>query len=170
MGGDNALVHCMTGLARGPMAAALISAVAHHESLQNAMDRIERLRNTQLPDKAWDSMGGIWAIQAVQRDPGLPKYPFGFAAERGDRAMAHAVLLDEEDRYVPLCKGRQGAVLACKRGLAFDETVIGIRLHASRFCHECRALLIASQQVQVEYSFGGTGLTIGTGRYAGRDQ
>ena len=169
-GGDNVLVHCMSGLARGPMAAALISAVAHHESLQTAMDRIECLRNTQLPDRAWNSMGGIWAIQAVQMDPRLPRYPVGFAAALGDGAVAHAVLLDEEDRYVPLCKGRQGEVMTCKRGLAFEETVARIRLYSSRFCRECRPLLIASQQVQVEYSFGGTGLTIGSGRYAGRGQ
>ena len=45
-GGDNVVVHCMTGLARGPFAAALIAAIAHKEDLDTAMRRIELLRNT----------------------------------------------------------------------------------------------------------------------------
>ena len=93
----------------------------------------------------------------------LPRYPVGFAAALIESAAAHAVLLDEDDRYVPLCKWKQGEPLKYKRGPAFEETIAGIRHYSSRFCRDCRPLLIASQQVQVERSFGDTGLTIGNG-------
>ena len=132
-GGDNVVVHCMTGLARGPMAAALLSAVAHNESLQVAMDRIERLRNTQLPDRAWGSMGGKWAVQAAEMELKLPRYPVGFAAVRTEAAVVHAVVKDMEERYIPLCKWQQGRVVEYPREPVFASTVSAIRQYSSKF-------------------------------------
>ena len=157
-GGDNAVVHCMTGLARGPMAASLLSAVAHNETLQVAMDRIERLRNTQLPTRAWASMGGKWATQAVSMNLKLPRYPVGFAAALTEAAVVHAVVADEEGRYIPLCKWKQGESMAYKREPAFPETIGEIRQYSHKFCRDCRPLRVASQLIEVERCFEGAGL------------
>ena len=102
-------------------------------------------------------------------DPKLPRYPVGFAAALTEAAVAHAVVADEKGRYIPLCKWKQGESMAYKREPAFAETVAKIRHYSHKFCRDCRPLLIASQQVQVECCFGDIDLIIGAGRYAGRD-
>jgi hypothetical protein len=171
--GDNAVVHCMTGLCRGPFAAALSCAVLHQEPLREAWNRIETLRNTQLPDRAWETMGGIWAEQVAGMAITLPRYPVGFAAALSDNAVVHAVISAARDaeasgasgsaadsrtepppQYVPLCKWKQGASAGFQRPPAFSLTVRDARAFSSRFCRECRPLLIASHQIAVESAFG----------------
>ena len=150
------------------MAEALLCAVAHQESFHQAVDRVHSLRNTQLKDKKCQSMGGKWAIQATLMDPKMPRYPVGFAAAFSESALAHAVVTDKEKRYLPLCKWKQGESVAYKRDPAFAETVAEIRQYSNKFCTDCRSLLIASQQIEVENCFGGTDLRVTMGKVTKR--
>ena len=54
--GDNAYVHCMTELARAPMAAAILCCILMDLDLDDSMDRIDRLRNVQF-DKMTRNIG-----------------------------------------------------------------------------------------------------------------
>ena len=51
---------------------------------------------------------------------------------------------------------------------AFAETVAEIRQYLNKFCNDCRSLLIASQQIEVEHCFGGTDLRVTMGKIAKR--
>ena len=142
------VVHCMTGLARGPLVASLLAAVAHNEDLQVAIARVERLRNTHLVSRAWELMGGMWAAQAIRMDLAMPRYPAGFAVAPTNAMLGHAVVMDEEGCYLPLCKWRRGELAAYVREPAFAETIAGIMPYCHEFCRDCRPLLIASQQIE----------------------
>jgi hypothetical protein len=155
-GGDNAVVHCMTGLCRAPFAAALLSSIVHAEELPAAIERITSLRNTQL-QKAIRSMGGHWTSTAVQMELSLSRYPSGFAAANQETALAHAILRDpyEADSIFPLCKWKKGIPQqqAYKKDPNVAETVREMAVFAARFCNDCKALLIASLQVEVDEHF-----------------
>ena len=85
-------------------------------------------------------------------DPKLPRYPVGFASALNQTAVAHAVVTNERARYLPLCDWEHGQVLAYSEH-AFVQTVGQVRSYTPRFCRHCRPLLIASQEVEVEYYF-----------------
>jgi hypothetical protein len=87
-GGDNVLLHCKTGLARAPTACAILSSILHNENLRASMQRTERLRNTQLYDRARD-MRGRWCEEANNWELTLPRHPAGYAVHHAG-AIAHA--------------------------------------------------------------------------------
>ena len=85
-----------------------------------------------------------------------------------ETAVVHAVVKDKEERYIPLCKWKQGEAMAYKREPAFADTVGEIRQYSHKFCRDCRSLLIASQQIEVEMCFGDTDLRVSMHGTAGR--
>ncbi len=59
--------HCITGVTRAPLVGAMLCARLHTEEFGKAVDRVCRLRNTQLR-KSVNSLGGEW-VQAVAKTP-----------------------------------------------------------------------------------------------------
>ena len=63
--GDNAYVHCVTGLARAPTAACILVSLLMNEDVASATRRIAKLRNVQLYDKNTVKMRGDWMDRIV---------------------------------------------------------------------------------------------------------
>ena len=158
--GDNIYIHCMTGLSRGPLGAAILIAALNREPLDTAIRRIDSLRNTKLGD-ALQSMGGPWIEAAIgtQIDRWWPCH--FYVAEHNRNNMAHASVKEGDD-YFPLCKWKQGERTPfAQPGNKFpplfaNSSLLGIRSYACRFCRACQTYLCASLQVEVDALFSTT--------------
>ena len=142
LGRANAVIHCMTGLCHGPFGAALISALLHSEHIRTSMYRIEHLWNTQ-QGVAWSWVGGSWAVKASSWNLALPRYPVGFAFERQESAVAHAVRRVDGE-LIPLCRWNRIGASSFEREPFFVDSL----------SHECEACLPVSSQLAVESTFG----------------
>ena len=69
--GDNAYIHCMTGLCRAAIGGALLGGLIMNEDFSTSASRVVDLRNVQM-DRAWKNMGGPWIDQPSSRASILP--------------------------------------------------------------------------------------------------
>ena len=165
--GDNVYVHCMTGVSKGAVAAAVICAFVNKEPLEEAARRIDARRNTSLFDGALAHMAGIWASDLIREK--FRPFVWGGAYVVSER-MSPVVAVGHN------CQWREA-------GAADDESQQGwhpsCRLHRSgrcvrlapptmskatpreaaqtwpdaRFCMVCWRRTIASQRVLLREAF-----------------
>jgi hypothetical protein len=153
MAGDNAYIHCMTGLCRGAMAAGILTAALERIPLGVALRRVDTLRGVTI-GKAAQSMGGRWAEQGALAEISLFTPPELFAICSHSRLpRAHAVVV-KRSALVALCKLRKGGT---EEELRSAVTVFGDLKEARKacqfFCLDCVKKMIASAQLEVERIF-----------------
>ena len=105
--GDNVYIHCTNGVHRAPLAAAILAANLHDETLEEAMKRIESTRTVDLR-AALQSMGGRWLSTSADLLWSVWPEPDGWAVAHAAEARVHASITSGGEVY-PLCKWKQAS-------------------------------------------------------------
>ena len=82
--GENAYVHCVSGISRAPVAAAVMSAVLMNISFNEARGIIDLVRNVKFDDRRGKqpSMIGDWIDKVLRERVVAAEGPTGFSAYR----------------------------------------------------------------------------------------
>ena len=153
--GDNAYVHCVSGLTRAPMAAALLSAKLMGVSFKEAQDIIDQTRHVTFESES--HMLGPWIDTILREEVAEFIVPSGFCCWLMEsQIVVHATTVTGEGTR-PICLGKISA--AGKQQIAHHGVTVGsIEKAASefggKFCRSCECLMKASLQIQVEQFFG----------------
>ena len=157
--GDNAYVHCVSGLSRAPMAAAVLCAMLMGIRFEEAQDIIDQTRHVSFGEGE-ERMLGPWIDTVLREDVHKLVVPTGFSCRaslaRHEEVVVHATTVVEGGTE-PLCRWKKGVTgrQAFKRG---NVTVGSVEKAANqfggRFCSNCESMLKASLQIQVEQFFG----------------
>ena len=142
--GDNGLVHCMGGVHRAPVGAAMFRAVLHDESFDEARNAIEAVRQVEF-NKSLPRIGGLWIEQAIHGPWNHKSHlvPDCWAAGMG-RSMIHACRVDGKN-LGPLCKWNQRDALSFfKSDKLQADTIEEAKTWGRDFCARCEALLRCS--------------------------
>jgi len=165
--GDNAYVHCVSGLSRAPMAAAVMCAMLMGISFEEAKDIINQTRNVSF-DKGEQRMQGAWIDGVLREGVTNAVVPTGFSCRvsNPDEVVVHATTVvegrtsDTKELFrsvEPICRWKKGA--AGKQDFKRDSITVESIEEASnqfggRFCVNCEVLLKASLRLQVDRLFG----------------
>ena len=84
--GDNAYVHCVSGISRAPMASAVIGSILMGISFEKAKDIINQTRNVSF-DKAEQKMQGAWMDSVIREGVTNALVPTGFSEARMFRVL-----------------------------------------------------------------------------------
>ena len=110
--GDNAYIHCVSGLSRAPVAAAVASARAMCISFDCAKQIIDQVRNVKFKanhDNRYRPLDGPW-IDTILRST-IPEAvaPIGFSwiVTRNSVGIVHATA-DSEGGTGPICRWKKG--------------------------------------------------------------
>jgi hypothetical protein len=106
--GDNAYVHCISGLSRAPVAAALIGADLMGVTFRDAQGIIDQTRHVSWDDRS--KMLGPWLGAVLQEDVVDWVVPTGFScsATRKDEVVVHATTVNEGGTE-PICRWKKGS-------------------------------------------------------------
>ena len=151
--GDNAYIHCMTGLCRAAIGGALLASVLMDEEISCSASRVDDLRNVQM-EKAWNNMGGPWMDRIIGEEcvvhPETNFYLVGL--NRPSKSVVHAGVAGAED--YPLCKWKRGGKgVAPKEHMQKCEQPEEARCFSDTFCKACWPKLPASGRVKVQKVF-----------------
>ena len=177
--GDNAVVHCVTGVTRAAFAAAIISSVLHQEPLGHAIERIHRSRATTLFQPRWDrnakksqttivALGGPWAERCSKVR--IAPWPVGnhfmvsHRTQEADKPLHWGLLgrgdTDEERKQArPVCRAHlRGTAAALKPPFQATTTAAEAAARLSRrVCDDCLKRLTASVQLELAAADIGAG-------------
>ena len=152
--GDNAYVHCVSGTARAPVAAAVMSAKLMGISYGEALSIVSQVRNVVF-NKGEQCRQETWINEVLQVDVDRMAVPTGFFCRTPnlDGVVIHAAT-EVEGSTKPICLRKPG-----KQFYRHDSVIVRSIEEAAdklgdRFCDSCGGLLKASLRVQVERSFG----------------
>jgi len=173
--GDNAYVHCVSGLSRAPMAAAVMGAMLMGISFEEAKGIIDQTRNVDF-DKGERRMQGAWINSVLREKVTNVAVPTGFSCRVSDQneALVHATTVIEgrtSDKELfqsiePICRWKEGAGRRVSNRFAVGKqdfkrdciTVESIEeahnQFGGKFCSECEDWLKASLSIQVGRLFG----------------
>ena len=154
--GDNAYVHCVSGLSRAPKAAAVMGAMLMGINFETAQDIIRSTRNIKT-DGSEQDMEGPWIEAALREDFQGAVAPTGFScrASLAEEIVVHATTVINK-KTEPLCRWKKGAASSqsfkrdCVTVKSVEEASIEF---GGNFCSTCEGMLKASLQVQVEQFF-----------------
>ena len=156
--GDNAYVHCISGISRAPMAAAVMCSLLMKISFKESQKIIDSVRNVSF-NKGEERMKGAW-IDCVIREGVTPiEVPTGFSCCTAKRTnvLVHATTL-ANGATVPICRWKKGAVTEPQNFKGNTMTVDSIEKASNqfggRFCGNCRQLVKASLKLQIDELFG----------------
>ena len=155
--GDNAYVHCVSGLSRAPMAAAVMGSMLMGISFEETQDIIHQIRNVSF-DKEEQRMQGAWIDEVLRGRVTNAAVPTGFSCQVSNPyvVVVHATTL-VEGATEPICRWKKGA--EGKQNFKRDSITVESIEKASiefggRFCVNCEFLLKASLRLQVDRFFG----------------
>ena len=156
--GDNAYVHCVSGISRAPMAAAVMCSLLMKISFKESQKIINSVRNVRF-EKGEEHMEGAW-IDCVIREGVKPiEVPTGFSCWAAKKAnvLVHATTL-ANGATVPICRWKKGAVMEPRKFKGDTVTVDSIETASNqfggKFCGNCRQLVKASLKLQIDELFG----------------
>ena len=145
--GESIYVHCMAGVHRAPVAAALILAAVRQLPFDRMMEHIQRLRAIDEPHKMLRGELAEWVYVANVGQLPEPqvKVPVPFVTSLMDGALMHAVPHGwNPDVPAPACRWRQSR--AGSRGfysgnVEYVDDVFAAIAYGRPFCQGCRSLL-----------------------------
>ena len=155
MRGDNAYIHCMAGVHRAPLVAAMVRAVLHDEDFSCAADKINAVRQIEMGEVV-GKIGKVWIEKALQLQP--PKlYPAVQAWTTSNLigpGRVHSAS-DSGNGWQPLCQWKCTGQKAYYR----KEPVLALSLTEAsswgkEFCRECLLRSPASVRAYVGKSTG----------------
>jgi len=144
LAGENCYIHCVSGVSRAPVAAAVLAAFLHRESVQAALGRVNMLRQCKMHHQR--NMMGRWTEAVASEPPSIfPQFQCFSAAKLVGYRNAR-VRASGGDGREPICfmkrsgKGRtiQGEILTTVDPAEARQVL------AARFCTDCFELLRAS--------------------------
>jgi hypothetical protein len=150
--GDNAYVHCISGITRAPIAAAVMSAMLMGISFAEAKGIIDQTRNVSFASGS--RLEGAWIDRVLRESVTNAEVPTGFscAGANKDDIVVHATTLVDGGTE-PICRWKKGSAgkRDFKGNIMTTETIErASNQFGGRFCTNCHALLKASLKVQVE--------------------
>ena len=155
--GDNAYIHCVSGISRAPAAAAVLLSSLMDISFQEAMDIISQVRNVNFSNKEEREMQQGW--DAIIHEPvtSTPA-PTGFSCKtsKPNEVTVHATRT-VKNGLEPICRWKKGVAgrQDFKRDTMTVETVEkASSTFGGTFCVNCRPLLRASLALEVGHFYG----------------
>jgi len=162
--GDNAYVHCISGISEAPMAAALLSAMLMKISFEAAQGIINQVRNVSF-GKSEDHMLGNWIDTLLREDIPGGVIPTGFSGRAVDKdeMVVHAMAATEGSTE-PICRimssrqrQRRGRKHECweasQYSIAVGSVEEAVNQFGGRFCGACEGWLKESLKIQVKQLF-----------------
>ena len=153
--GDNAYIHCVSGISRAPVAAAITSAKLMNTTFEDAKYIIEQVRNVKFEGYNGNprDLEGPW-IDAIL-DMTIPETvaPTGFSCRptRDTHGVVHASV-ESDEGLGPICRWKRGPTDR-KHYRAAVTTVTSLELAAAqfggKFCSICAQSLRASLRVKI---------------------
>jgi hypothetical protein len=155
--GDNAYIHCVSGISRAPAAAAVVGSSLMDISFERAKYIISQVRNVDFDGKGEKEMQKGWDTiihEAVASTPA----PTGFSCRTSnpDEVMVHATRT-VRNGLEPICRWKKGVAgkQDFKRDTITVETVEqASNLFGGTFCANCIPLLRASLALDVSRFYG----------------
>ena len=153
--GDNAYVHCVSGISGAPVAAAVLSSLLMGISLEEAKAIINQTRNVQFDgmQAGRRSMEGPWVEDLLREGVTMAEVPTGFSCRvsHPQDVVVHATT-SISGGTKPICHWKKGA--AGKRDFRADTIAVESIEEAAnqlsgRFCSNCEPLRKASLRVLV---------------------
>ena len=147
--GDNGLIHCIGGTHRAPVGAAMLRAVLHGESFDDAKKAIEAVRKVDF-HKSLQRFGGPWIEKAIHGPWNNKAHvvPYCWAAGVG-ASIVHACRKDG-DKLGPVCKWNQRDALSFfKTDMLQAGTVEEARSWGRNFCTRCTPWLRCSVEARM---------------------
>ena len=147
--GDNAYVHCVSGLSRAPVAAGVMGAKLMGISLRKSKQIIDQTRNV----KSERGMEVPWIDDVLHEDMPEAPIPTGFSCRvtHPSHVVVHATAAGKHGTG-PLCRWKKGAA-GQKTFKSCTMTVSSLEEAATefrgKFCTTCEPLLKASLRVQI---------------------
>ena len=140
--GESIYVHCMAGVHRAPVAAALILAAVRQLPFDRMMQHIQKLRAVE-PHKMIKGDVGEWVYTAnIGPLPGTQvKIPAPFVTSKVDGSLMHAVPKDwDPDSPAPACRWRQsktGSRGFYSGNIEYVDDVFAAIAYNRPFCQSC---------------------------------
>ena len=140
--GESIYVHCMAGVHRAPVAAALILAAVRQLPFDRMMQHIQKLRAVE-PHKMIKGDVGEWVYTAnIGPLPGPQvKIPVPFVTSKVDGSLMHAVPKDwDPDSPAPACRWRQsktGSRGFYSGNIEYVDDVFAAIAYNRPFCQSC---------------------------------
>ncbi len=158
--GDNAYVHCVSGISRAPMAAAVMITMLMGISFEEAKDIINQTRNVSF-EKGERRMEGAWMDDVLHEGATNVTVPTGFSCRvsNPDAVVVHATTVDPGGLSLtePICRWKKGPAgkQDFKRDCITVESVEKASIQfGGEFCVNCEGMLKASLRLQVYRFFG----------------
>jgi len=157
--GDNAYVHCVSGISEAPMTAALLSAMLMRISFEEALRRIEQPDSLEFSFvRRKGCMFSLWIDAVLSEEVAEVVAPAGYSCQTLEHnvRVVHATAV-AEGSVEPICSWRRDTSPEqdFKHG---GFTVGSIEEAASqfggKFCISCERMLKASLKIQVNQFFG----------------
>ena len=155
--GDNAYVHCVTGLARAPTAACILVSLLMDEDVASATRRIAKLRNVQLYDKNTAKMRGDWMDRIVGETCIVHQDSNFYLANTKKTALVHAGVTSQRGSGTskqPLCKWKRVVTPPARPDNRLEVLTAEEAKHFSNaFCQECLSRVSASRRTHINDTF-----------------
>ena len=155
--GNNAYVHCVTGVSRAPAAACVFVSLLMNEDVVSSTKRIARLRNVQLYDKQTTNMRRDWMDKLVNEACTVHQASNSYLANTKKFALVHAAVTSQrgsDTANQPLCKWtRIGTPPAKPDNRAEIDTAEEARHFSNSFCHDCLSKVSASRRTHIKNTF-----------------
>jgi len=168
--GDNAYVHCISGISEAPMAAAVLSATLMKISFETAQGIINQVRNVSF-GKSEGRMLGDWIDTLLREDVPGGVIPIGFSCRVVDESdmVVHAMTATEGGTE-PICRNKKGGRRrrhgrnyrdtqnfqcweASQYSVAVGSVEEAVNQFGGRFCDTCEGWLKESLKIQVKRFF-----------------
>jgi len=162
--GENVYVHCITGITRGPLGAAILRAMATNTTLEQSVQMVQRLRRCDVEQRFRERsrLQDKWMKRALEER--VPIYPsfdaYGACGRTTHRKrVVHVIVFageqseerePEVDAY-PLCQWMLGEdAMPLKRGyLTCKEPEEVPQKLGTRFCGECMKKMPARDRLDI---------------------
>ena len=148
--GDCAYMHCVSGISRAPVAAAVMGAMLMGISFEQAKSIVGQVRNV----KDEQHMEGPWIDQMLRSSPTEAEVPTSFSCRvaRPCDVIVHATT-SVKGGVQPICHWRKGAIGKHEfksNFLTVDSVEEASSQFAGKFCENCEPLLRASLRMTVD--------------------
>ena len=116
--GDNVYVHCVAGVRRAVIVAAILSTISMDIMLETAMDIINQSRNVDL-DVRYDRMAGRWMDEMHQRYLDIEDTTYLCHLHSSGRAVVHGIA-DGERNENPVSEAPHAAAASHPQSTGYD--------------------------------------------------
>ena len=151
--GDNAYIHCVSGISRAPVAAAVLASSLMDISFERAKYIISQVRNVDFKGKSEEEMQRGWDTILRETVSSTPS-PTGFTCRNSSpgEVVVHATRMIANN-LEPICRWKKGVAgkQDFKRGTITVPTIEqAANQFSGTFCTNCIPLLRASLALDVK--------------------